>query len=86
LFSLTNSQYKPIIINVRNGYEGRAIYCHSSYGPVFGIDDLVISNNFKTSSSSSNLANSYVNSEIKFLAGNVSNFLVEELEVFEEIY
>lgn len=92
LFSLANSEQRPVRVNVANDREGNAIYCHEMYGPTFGDGrDLKIGDNSNLANSCySNFCCSYVlksyisgSQQAKcFLAGSYK-FTVEEIEVFK---
>ena len=95
LFSLTNKEDKPCIMNVI--HPTRAIYCSPNSGPIFGdgtyyftSDDLHIADNANTNeNSSSRLGNSYICPEYEFssigaeylLAGS-KFFRLNEIEVY----
>ena len=93
LFSLVNpSGLKPTKVVLISGKEGSAIYCSSSYGPVFGSNassgyyDLSIGNSpTQSSGCQSGLNNSYRcpqgQNATTFLAGNYA-FAASEIEVF----
>lgn len=93
LFSLVNPYgLKPTMMSLIPGKEGSAIYCSSSYGPVFGSSggsgyfDLSLGNSPNQSNSCcSNLNNSFRCPEGQsyntFLAGNYA-FYASEIEVF----
>ena len=60
LFSLTNKDYKPCKIKIDSNKLINAIYCISSYGPKFGLNDIFISSNSNTNTQSfSNLGICY---------------------------
>ena len=93
LFSLRNPNnmqpFKCPIINGKNGY---AIYCHPSFGAVFGAgNDLIIYNNANTDqNSNSNLGNTYQppagyqynTPQTQSLFAGSGNFTPTEIEVF----
>ena len=78
IFSFDNKK----IYYSKNG--SNSIYCHSSYGPIFGSgNDIYICNGCNSSNSSENMGNSYENDGKKYpLTGN-SNFLVLDYEVYQ---
>ncbi|XP_031553460.1 uncharacterized protein LOC116290544 [Actinia tenebrosa] len=88
LFSLSNpSGLGPIKIQLNEGEEEDAVYCHPSQGPVFGKGrDLVISDQANVSHCSSRLDNTYKcpanQISTLFLAGTLT-FTLAELEVYE---
>ena len=89
IFSLINKQNKPLKMKCSKCQH--AIYCHNSYGPIFGDGhDFVISDNSNTNTNSpSSLGGSYShpdyaygsNEAKSFLAGSY-NFKVSEIEVY----
>jgi len=91
IFSLINKQNKPL--KMKCSKCEKALYCHRSYGPIFGGGhNLYISNNSNTNNDShSNLGNSYSfpdyaygSEEAKsFLAGSYK-FQVSEIEVYSK--
>jgi hypothetical protein len=69
-----------------------AIECSLSYGPIFGVYDIVIANNANTTlESSSHLGDCYshpqyrygTNEAASFLAGS-GDFLLDEIEVYQK--
>ena len=78
LFSLDYKEYYP-------SYDGEnAIYDHQSYGPCFGsTNDLCISNGCRSNNSSCNFPTYYCGTRYRSLTGGVSNFKVDELEVYK---
>jgi len=87
IFSLINKDNKPIKIKWS---QNKGIYCRNKYGPLFGGNDLMITDKSNTNATSfSNLGHSYTHpdyaygsNEVKsFLAGSFS-FQVSEIEVY----
>ena len=99
IFSLSNKDNFPLIININPDRPDNAIYCHSRYGPTFGEGhDLCIANNANTTKDSySQLGFTYehpffdldrfegepIQEENKFLAGS-THFQLDEIEVFQK--
>jgi len=91
IFSLVNKENKPFKAMCKNG--SFAIYCHSSYGPIFGSStgyDFVITSGSNASQTSySNFGNTYKHADYQFksdkaktiLAGS-NYFQTDEIEVF----
>ena len=93
LFSLTNKDNKPCKMKIDPNQHNRAISCHADYGPIFGFNDIEISNNSNTNSNSlSNLGDVYKHSQYNagtneaksFLAGT-EKFQLSEIEVYKKI-
>jgi hypothetical protein len=92
LFSLINSEKRPVKVNIANGKEGHAIRGHPSYGPSFGGGhDIHIADNSNSNFDSySNFGYTYIHQDYtfdsekakSFLAGSY-NFQVLEIEVFQ---
>ena len=69
---------------IKSGNVGNAIYCTSSYGPIFGNGhDFYIVNNCKSSSNGTNTPSTYECDEKNGLTGGQSSFYVKEMEVFQ---
>ena len=94
LFSLTNKENNPLLMNIIPGKESLAIYGASVSGPRFGGgSDLVISDNANTNSNSfTNLGHSYKHTyyapgtnDVKFFMAGTYNFQVFDIEVFQKI-
>jgi hypothetical protein len=92
IFSLVNNDNKPIKMKANQNIQ-QAIYCHTSYGPIFGGSDFEICSNSNTNASSlSNLGHTYQhpnyqyqsNEAKSFLAGSF-NFSTSEIEVYQII-
>ena len=87
LFSFVNpSGLQPTKMSLKPGKENIAIYCASSYGPIFGGGhDVLISNSPILNNCSVNLNNTYQlpagQNATTFLTGN-QYFTVTEMEVF----
>jgi hypothetical protein len=86
LFSLTNRDNQPS--KMRQINRTKSIYCHSSYGPIFGNNDLRICNNANTKAISiSNLGYSYQHPQPTqgqfYLAGS-NPFQVSEIEIYKK--
>lgn len=91
IFSLVNGERTPVKVNIANGKECHAIFCHSTAGPTFGGGhDIFIGNHSSSRNSRANFGYTYslpnyvYNSRQAqcFLAGDF-NFSVEEIEVFK---
>ena len=87
IFSFINQENKPLVM--RNNNSGKAIYCSSIRGPVFGEDFYIYSNSHKNNYSYSEISHCYThpqyasgsNEAKSFLAGSY-NFSTTEIEVF----
>ncbi len=88
LFSLKcHASSVPTKMKLRSGQNSHAMYCHSSYGPLFGSghDLQVNGGQYSMKNGSSSLGNTYElpsASNNTFLAGNRS-FQITEVEVFQ---
>jgi hypothetical protein len=89
IFSLRNEESKPIKMRVTE--PAYAIYCHSSFGPVFGKDgDIFIFNELVGKKNTSDLGSSYQHpthlhqTSDSFLAGS-REFQVSDIEVFQKL-
>ena len=91
VFSLVNKNHRQLVIKVDPTAISNAIYCSSSYGPIFGSGhDIFICNNANSSNEScSNLGPSYKHpdyvyqsNEAKTLFAGSHQFKAAEIEVF----
>ena len=94
IFSLVNTDEKPIRMDYDNNRSEYAIFCYPSYGPVFGSGhDFYIANNSNIDRlSSSNLCKSFFHPTYSYGSNDAKNFLagsclftVEEIEVYQKI-
>lgn len=90
IFTLTNPHKIPPTKYTRNQQDSRAIYCNSSFGPVFGNlhPDIAVSNNcHQNDNSYSNFPSAYNDTTRKGVTTftGKSNFTVNEIEVFSVI-
>ena len=92
LFSLVNKDNKHLIFNKSSGYIS-SIQCKSGYGPHFGLNDLVISDNANLNTDSySDLGSAYTHPDYPkctekaqcILAGSFK-FKVSEIEVYQKL-
>jgi TLD len=92
VFSYINKTNEPLVIECTE--TSNAIYCHESYGPCFGNDDIKIANMSNTSTESESIIGftygddifEYRSEESKtFLAGS-QYFTTEEIEVYCKDY
>jgi hypothetical protein len=90
-FIFSFKQNKPFKAMCKNG--SFAIYCHSSYGPIFGSStgyDFVITSGSNASQASySNFGNTYEHADFQFKSGKAKTILAgsnyfrtDEIEVF----
>jgi hypothetical protein len=94
VFSLVNKDDNPIRMDYDKNRSEYAIFCYSSYGPVFGGGhDFYIANDSNLDKiSSSNLSNSFFHPVYSYGSDEAKNFLagsclftVEEIEVYQKI-
>ncbi len=91
IFSLTNKDDNPLKIEIDPDDHEYAIYCYTDYGQTFGDAINIINNPNTTTSSYSNLNNTYSHSEYEFdrneakvfLSGS-HHFQLDEIEVFQK--
>ena len=91
IFSLKNKDNKPVKINIIPVYHDHAIYCHSSSGPTFGGDIIIVNNANTTMESYSYLGSSYEHpqyeygtNEAKSFLGGSYRFQLDEIEVYQK--
>jgi hypothetical protein len=91
IFSLTNKDNKPLKMEINPNRHQCAIFCHSSCGPIFGIDICIADNANTTMDSCSCLGFAYkhpqyeygTNEAETFMAGSY-NFQLDEIEVYQK--
>ena len=88
LFSLVNPCLSPTKMALKSGKEGYAMYCHSSYGPIFGggnYHDLQVPSVPNSNNCSIHLNNAYqcpAKQNANTLLTGSQTFRVSEMEVY----